>query len=195
MIPSLKSLRSLFAIPFVLGGMGGVAIASASEISRSAPTMGTVTLHSPQDNSLQLAHVEAEETPGNRAEMPSMQPTDGNEHHHHQRLDVMQGQPVPSVVLVVHDDLVQGWNLELQTSHFQFAPERVNQSSSATEGHAHLYIDGQKIGRIYSNWYYLPPLPPGRHEITVTLNTNTHEDLYYEDQLISDTAVIDVPNP
>ena len=35
------------------------------------------------------------------------------------------------------------------------------------EGHTHLYIDGEKITRVYSNWYYLGKLEPGEHTIRV----------------------------
>jgi hypothetical protein len=73
-----------------------------------------------------------------------------------------------------------GWNLELITTNFRFAPEHVGTAVLPSEGHAHLYIDGVKIGRIYGPWYNLPPTlfkGAGDHEIRVTLNANDHSDL------------------
>ena len=64
---------------------------------------------------------------------------------------------------------------------------------SYQEGHIHLYIDGKKVTRIYGNWYYLPELPPGRHEIRVGLTGNSHEMLMVQDQEIGDTEIIEVP--
>ncbi|MDA0212984.1 MULTISPECIES: hypothetical protein [Desertifilum] len=113
--------------------------------------------------------------------------------HTHSVLEIPSGSPVPSVNLKIHPDAMRGWNLEVQVSNFQFAPERVNTQSKPTEGHAHLYINGQKMGRLYSSWYHLEALPPGRHEIKVTLNANGHEDLYHNGQPIAATQILEVP--
>jgi hypothetical protein len=97
------------------------------------------------------------------------------------------------VQIVVHPDAIKGWNLELKLTNFKFAPERINTTGSITEGHAHLSIDGQKKTRLYGPWYYLSDLQPGRHQITVTLNANGHEDLTHKGQPIQATTVIQVP--
>lgn len=114
-------------------------------------------------------------------------------HHHHGSLEIPPGQPVPSVDLLVRPDSIRGWNLELRVSNFRFAPEKVNQESNHREGHAHLYIDGKKITRLYGPWYYLPYLEPGQHEITVTLNANGHEEFVSQGEAIADTVTIEVP--
>ncbi len=114
--------------------------------------------------------------------------------HHHESLEVPMGQPVPAIVLVVHPDAVRGWNLELQTTHFRFAPEQVNQANQPNVGHGHLYINGERISRVYGNWLHLPQLPPGRTEITVSLNANGHEALTYQGELIQDTVIVEVPD-
>lgn len=113
-------------------------------------------------------------------------------HHHHDALTVPAQQPQPSVDLIVHPDAVQGWNLELKVTNFTFAPERINTASNPQEGHAHLYINGQKITRLYSTWYYLSDLEPGQHQIKVTLNANGHEALVSQDQPVEDTETITV---
>jgi hypothetical protein len=97
------------------------------------------------------------------------------------------------VQIVVHPDAVQGWNLEIQTSHFRFAPELINQTNQLGTGHGHLYINGEKQGRIYGPWLHLAHLPPGQNEITVSLNANGHEALTYNGQPIAATVVIEVP--
>lgn len=42
------------------------------------------------------------------------------------------------------------------------------------EGHAHIYIDDVKIGRVYGEWYHLATanlnLSPGSHVVRVDLN-------------------------
>ncbi|WP_299414016.1 hypothetical protein [Acaryochloris sp. IP29b_bin.148] len=117
-------------------------------------------------------------------------------HDHHQKLEISAKQAPPTVDLVVHPDQVKGWNLELQVTNFAFAPTRVNAPSTADEGHAHLYVNGKKVTRLYGNWYYLPELPPGPNTLKVTLNSNGHESLVYRGQPISDTEMIQVaPQP
>lgn len=113
---------------------------------------------------------------------------------HHKIVAIPPGQPIPSVDLVVHPDDRQGWNLELKLTNFKFTPEKVNQpGNSYQEGHAHLYVNGKKVTRIYGNWYYLAELPPGRHEVRVSLNGNGHEIFEVENQEIGDTEIIEVP--
>lgn len=112
---------------------------------------------------------------------------------HHGAIAIPPDQPIPTVNLIVHPDAEKGWNLEVQATNFRFAPEKVNIDSATTEGHAHLYVNGQKITRLYGNWYYLSELPSGRNEIRVTLNTNKHEDLMHDGQMIEATAIVEVP--
>ncbi len=112
--------------------------------------------------------------------------------HSHKKIEIPPGKPVPQVDLVVYQDTMKGWNLELKLTNFKFAPETVNQSSNPYEGHAHLYINDKKITRIYGNWYYLGSLEPGSNKITVSLNTNKHEDLVSNSQMIMDTEIIEV---
>lgn len=141
------------------------------------------TVHNPT-NSL-LAH----ESPNASTPDGMMSP---EESHKHKTLEIPVGQPVPSVNLIVHPDAMQGWNLEVKVSNFKFAPEKVNQESKATEGHAHLYINGKKLTRLYGSWYYLSSLEPGSNKITVTLNTNGHEDLVDKGKAIEATKIIQV---
>jgi hypothetical protein len=113
--------------------------------------------------------------------------------HHHETLEIPQGEAIPTVKLKVHLDNKIGWNLEVVVSNFTFAPEKLSQQSNYNEGHAHLYVNNQKISRIYSNWYYLSSLPSGENKIKVTLNTNNHQSLVSQGKAIEDTVIINVP--
>lgn len=113
--------------------------------------------------------------------------------HHHDTLEIPTGEPVPTVQLVVHPDAVQGWNLAIQTTHFRFAPELINQANQPGTGHGHLYLNGEKQGRVYGDWLHLADLAPGHHEITVSLHANGHEALTHNGQPIAATVVIEVP--
>ncbi len=128
------------------------------------------------------------------------QPAPGMNHQHgagdghtHKTMVIPPGQPVPTVNLDIKPDTMSGWNLQVKVTNFAFAPERINTKGVTTEGHAHLYVDGKKVTRLYGPWYYLGNLSPGQHTITVTLNGNGHEDLIYNGKPIQATQVIQVP--
>ncbi len=128
-----------------------------------------------------------------------MKPKPGAMHDHgaaghtHKAVEVPAGQPVPTVNLVVRPDAMSGWNLEVKVTNFTFAPERVNtKSTSVNEGHAHLYVDGKKISRLYGNWYHLASLPPGNHTLMVSLNTNDHGQLTHQGKPIQASTTIQV---
>jgi hypothetical protein len=86
-----------------------------------------------------------------------------------------------------------GWNLHIEAENWAFAPERVNETSLPTEGHAHLYVNGEKLTRLYGPWYYLEGLPPGDHTLTVGLNANGHEALTVQGEPIEASVFITVP--
>jgi hypothetical protein len=64
--------------------------------------------------------------------------------------------------------------LRLATDNFRFVPDDDTSSRVIGEGHAHLYIDGVKIGRVYGETHSLPALSSGAHDIFVELVTADH---------------------
>ncbi|MEM9162695.1 MAG: hypothetical protein AAGC54_06445 [Cyanobacteria bacterium P01_F01_bin.4] len=123
-------------------------------------------------------------------EVASNEGTD--EMHHHKSIEIPEGEPLPTVDLTITPDPVSGWNLQVETTNFAFVPAQVNQKSTPNEGHAHLYINGEKITRLYSEWHYLSSLPPGEHEIVVSLNANGHEALTHKGEHIEAMAMLTV---
>ncbi|HEY9688743.1 MAG TPA: hypothetical protein V6D46_02035 [Coleofasciculaceae cyanobacterium] len=113
--------------------------------------------------------------------------------HSHQRVEIPAGQPLPSVVLAIQPDRMKGWNLHIQVQNFQFTPEQIDRPGAWNTGHAHLYVNGRKLTRLYGPWYYLDALPSGENQIVVTLNTNGHEELYANGQRIEARAIVRVP--
>jgi hypothetical protein len=93
-------------------------------------------------------------------------------HNHTELLDVPQAE-APTVTLDVRPDLHSGWNLHLKAENFRFAPENAGRAHLDGQRHGHVYVDGEKIARLYGNWMYFRSLPV-RAEVKVTLNTNDH---------------------
>lgn len=106
--------------------------------------------------------------------------SDGRSGHHDHGAEAISlpgGETAPSVALRVFRDPVAGWNLKVETARFRFAPEAAGAAHRAGEGHAHLYVDGEKVARLYGPWFHLASLPKGAAELRVTLNANDHRPL------------------
>ncbi|MBV6622286.1 MAG: hypothetical protein KI793_04900 [Rivularia sp. (in: Bacteria)] len=129
---------------------------------------------------------------GKSTVMTVAQMESGHGEHKHGKMEVPQGQPAPTVDVVVVKDAKKGWNLEAKTTNFKFAPEKINTAAEAGEGHAHLFVNGKKITRLYSNWYYLENLEPGENQVKVTLNANNHADWASNGKIIEDTEIVKV---
>lgn len=113
--------------------------------------------------------------------------------HGHRTVTVPAGQPKPSAQLIITPDPMKGWNMQIQTTNFTFAPEQIGRRSQPSEGHAHLYLNGKKIARVYGPWSHIPSLPAGKNTLRVTLNTNNHEDLSVDGKVVEAIAIIEVP--
>jgi hypothetical protein len=113
-------------------------------------------------------------------EMSSMN-ADSNEHvaMKHEDFTLSENDITPELNnLIVSRDKKSGWNVSFNTKNFNFAPENASEDHVDGEGHAHLYVDGKKVNRLYSNNYYIEDLEPGGHTIRVSLNTNDHREFH-----------------
>ncbi len=109
-------------------------------------------------------------------------------HAHGDALVIQPGDDAPGLDIELSPDPVSGWNLEIRAENFRFAGENAGKAHVPGEGHAHIYVNGQKIARAYSNWFHLETLPPGRVEVEVTLNSNDHRSLTVGDAPLSATV-------
>ena len=74
--------------------------------------------------------------------------------------------------------------------NFAFAPEHASRDHVPGEGHAHVYVNGVKLGRFYGPWLHLDNLPPGEVTVEVTLNANDHRPLSVAGKPVAQTVVI-----
>ena len=118
--------------------------------------------------------------------------THSHDIHSHEKLEVSP-EMAPTIEISVHEDSKSGYNLEIDTTNFEFVSTHNFEDNQLDvfRGHAHLYINGEKISRLYSSSYYLGELE-GHNEITVTLNTNDHKDLALTGETIQDTVILQV---
>ena len=107
-------------------------------------------------------------------------------------VDVTHHVNKPTLDVEIIPDPHTGWNLYLKTTNFTFQPERSGLEHVDGQGHAHLYINGKKVNRVYSPWYYISSLPLGENKIAVTLNTNDHKAYVVNDKPIEKSVTLQV---
>jgi len=94
--------------------------------------------------------------------------------------EIPENLPVPTLALRLDKDVMTGYNLKIVTSNYEFrSPVDAGPEPYAVlEGHAHLFINGIKIGRLYGPDVHLPGklFRQGANQILVTLNSHGHGD-------------------
>ena len=113
-------------------------------------------------------------------------------HHHGEQLSLPGGPGAPSLAVEITADSLGGWNVHIRTSNFRFAPQNVNGPHKDGEGHAHIYVNGEKIARVYGPWFHIGALPRGMNAVTVTLNANDHRALAVGDAPLAVTQDVHV---
>ncbi|MDE4305819.1 hypothetical protein PXK30_19235 [Phaeobacter gallaeciensis] len=117
---------------------------------------------------------------------------DGHDHeahdtdisHSHVEMLEVPAINAPKLSVELTEDPVSGHNLHVVVENFHFAPERSGDQPVANEGHAHVYVNGNKIARLYGSWMHIASLPPDG-EVEVTLNSNDHRVLAIDGKAIS----------
>lgn len=114
-------------------------------------------------------------------------------HNHNMAHGTVEVNPnsIPTVAIRVEKDADAGWNLFVETSNFTFTPENANQANIANQGHAHIYIDGEKLTRLYGTSYHLSDLSLGKHAVSVSLNANDHSGYVLNGKPIMATVEIE----
>ena len=150
--------------------------------------------HGEEGESTDSTAGESEDHHGNETEKSERSASTSHEESgHHDK--TIEAAGAMSVDIQTFADSVTGLNVQIIPRGFTFAPENVNKAHVDGEGHAHIYVDGEKISRVYTPWYYLGDLEPGEHEIRVTLNANSHEEFTYGGSKVQAVKVVDVPEP
>jgi hypothetical protein len=118
--------------------------------------------------------------------------TDMGAMHMHPPRPVYADLPVPSLTHLVFPDAMDGYNVQILPQNFRFTPAAINTGVKNSEGHAHIYVNGIKIGRDYAAWYHLPSglFEAGENQVTVTLNANDHSEWAVGDLPISSTVIV-----
>ncbi|WP_443056250.1 hypothetical protein [Streptomyces sp. NBC_00239] len=112
------------------------------------------------------------------------------------RLREVPAAGAPQVGLEARPDSEDGWNLQLTVRNFHFTPDSTGGAALRGAGHAHLFLDGRKLARLYGPWYHLPAaqVPPGTHTLTVRLYADDHTAWAVADRPVESTVRL-APGP
>ena len=90
-------------------------------------------------------------------------------------LNVKNLETAPALTMMITEENGRTVSVSLATSNFRFV-EPVEEATKHIdgEGHGHLYLNGLKLQRMYTPNTTIGGLPAGRHQISVSLNTNDH---------------------
>jgi len=113
-------------------------------------------------------------------------------HPPHPMTEVDKAKPVPEVTVTADPDAKGGYNIYLNTKNFKFTPEKVGTAAVANEGHAHVFVNNVKVGRLYGNWAYVADkaFQPGDNQLEVTLNANDHSEWSLDGKHIGDIITL-----
>ncbi|MEW9918086.1 hypothetical protein AB2B41_00590 [Marimonas sp. MJW-29] len=160
---------SLFVIGLIFGGGIGFTIAAGNGITFDGHDHGDPAQHGAASNHGGADHAAM-----------------------HAALFDIPASDAPTVAISVTPDPMAGFNLHVMTENFAFSPLNASGRNLTGEGHAHLYVNGVKHGRLYAEWMHLDNLPKGEVEIAVSLNTNDHRPLAVGGSAITARQIIEV---
>jgi hypothetical protein len=86
----------------------------------------------------------------------------------------------------------QGWVVEIETTEFTIVADGADIADPSREGHAHVYVDGLKIGRAYASPFPLGQLSADQHTVRVELSTYDHQVLTKNNAPVDAVARIQV---
>ena len=111
--------------------------------------------------------------------------------HDPSQLIELEAEGAPTVELEVFPLPGGGFNLHARASNFTFTPQNIDKAPVIGEGHAHLYVDGVKIARLYGEWHHVPTLPPDAKILTVSLYANNHQGFAVAGERISSSVALE----
>ncbi|MDP5138206.1 hypothetical protein ORJ04_19850 [Rheinheimera baltica] len=118
--------------------------------------------------------------------------------HQHQSRDI-GNMPTPQITLQVFRDATDGVNVHVTTKNYRLnAPDSpIADTSTVLQGHAHIFINGEKRQRLYGEDLHIPQawLTPGVNQIAVSLNSHQHENWTSDNNTIVGSVFINLALP
>ena len=104
----------------------------------------------------------------------------------------------PQASLEIKKDPTGGFNVHVLTNNFVWRPDMASMKHVPGEGHAHVYLDGRKIMRIYNEWFHLNTYQfatkAGEQLLSIEFVGNDHSPYTIQGLPVGAEQVVDVPS-
>lgn len=104
----------------------------------------------------------------------------------------------PKATLKLQKDPTGGFNVQVVTANFVWRPEMASMQHVPGEGHAHVYLDGRKIMRIYNAWFHLNTYQfstkAGEQLLSIEFVGNDHAPYTIQGLPVGTEQIVDVPS-
>ena len=180
-----RSPLASLVITFVSGALIGAGLYWAAGDLWSAPPKGGMDHASMSNKGMtngEMANGEMANGEMASASMP----------HKHGMLPVDDWADPPTIASEIFKDPESGWNLHVMTTNFVFNAAAAGYDNVEGEGHAHIYVNGDKLGRLYGDWYHIGGLSAGQHHVKVSLNANDHSALHRDGEELAAHVLISI---
>lgn len=98
----------------------------------------------------------------------------------------VSARPSPKLRITAPDGISEaGFHLKLEVEDFSFVLAPDGTQHIQNEGHAHVYLNGLKLRRLYEKNFALGAIPPDKYELKIALNTNDHRPYVNNGEAIS----------
>jgi hypothetical protein len=113
-------------------------------------------------------------------------------HSHDEPTEVEFAGPAPTLSVEVLPDPKSGYNAFIEVDGIVLSGEHASQDPVDGEGHLHIYVNGQKLGRLYGEATHIGALPEGDLEIIVAAYSNDHHPYVVDGQPVEAQTTITV---
>ena len=105
-------------------------------------------------------------------------------------------QDAPTGTLEIEKDPTGGFNVHVVTNNFIWRPEMASMKYVPGEGHAHVFLDGRKIMRIYNEWFHLNTFQfatkAGEQILSIEFVGNDHAPYTIQGSPVGDQKIVNV---
>lgn len=90
-------------------------------------------------------------------------------------------QQAQTTMKIQHKIVGNALHLHVEVSQFELSFESMEKDNKMGQGHIHLYVDGEKVTKIFEPDYVLKGIAPGEHQIKIELAHNDHQSYGVEE--------------
>lgn len=114
--------------------------------------------------------------------------------HQHSALEIPADAPVPRIEIQVERDPMDGLNVLLKIENYLMnSPLDQIENPGVLQGHAHVFVNGQKKQRLYGSAIHIPQtwLKKGVNQIAISLNSHAHENWTKDGKSVVGSVFVD----